>query len=58
MREAFLEAARIGELSWEALSRLSNPPPLKDLQQLLELFAGKSWETELPNQFVFSACLY
>jgi uncharacterized protein (DUF362 family) len=42
MREALLEGARIGELSWEALSGLLSPPSLKDLQHLLELLAGKS----------------
>jgi hypothetical protein len=45
VREALLEAARIGELSWEALAGLLSPPSLKDLQQLLELLAGKVRET-------------
>ncbi len=45
VREALLEAARIGELSWEALAGLLSPPSLKDLQQLLELLAGKVQET-------------
>lgn len=45
VREALLEAARIGELSWEALAGLLSPPSLKDLQQLLDLLAGKVQET-------------
>jgi uncharacterized protein (DUF362 family) len=40
LREALLEAVALGELSWEKLASLPKPPPLKDLQQLLDLLAG------------------
>src|SRR5271157_2454220 len=47
LREALLEAARIGELTWEGLSGLLSPPSLKDLQQLLDLLAGNIAKTKI-----------
>ncbi len=40
VRKALLEAVRMGELSWEAVASLLDPPSLKELRGLLDLLAG------------------